>query len=50
LPITIDKYLNVPSRIASEQKLNVWQEHFRLDAIKATIDYAMKGYTGIGSI
>jgi hypothetical protein len=50
LPITIDKYLNVPSRIASEQNLNVWQEHFRLDAIKATIDYAMKGYTGIGSI
>ena len=50
LPITIDKYLNVPSRMAVEQKLGLWQEHFHPEAIKATVDYAVKGYTGIGSI
>ncbi len=50
LPMTISKYLNVPSRMAVEQKLGIWEEHFHPEAIKATVEYALKGYTGIGSI
>lgn len=50
LPLMTKQYLTVPSRMATEHNWGLLQEHFQPQAIKAAIDYALKGYTGIGSI
>ena len=50
LPILIRHYLGVPSRMAQEQSLGVWQEHFHPQALMTTADYIIKGFAGIGSI
>lgn len=50
LPILIKYYLAVPSRMAQEKSLNVWQEHFHPQALMTTLDYIIKGWAGIGSI
>lgn len=50
LPMMTKQYLTVPSRMAAEKNLGLFKEHFHPQALKATVDYALKGYTGIGSI
>jgi Cytochrome b5-like Heme/Steroid binding domain len=50
LPRLIANYLAVPSRMAKENNLGIWQEHFHPQALIKTIDYALKGWTGVGSI
>ncbi|MGA7935333.1 MAG: cytochrome b5-like heme/steroid binding domain-containing protein [Kovacikia sp.] len=50
LPVLTRHYLGMPSRLAQEQNLGVWQEHFHPQALMTTLDYIIKGFAGIGSI
>lgn len=50
LPLMLKQYLTVPSRPAVEQNLGLFAEHLHPQALKDSIAYALKGYTGIGSI
>ncbi len=49
-PVLIKYYLAVPSRMAKEKNLGLFQEHFTPQALLTTIDYIVKGWIGIGSI
>ncbi len=50
LPLLFANYLAVPSRMAKENNFGVLKEHFHPQALLKTIDYAFKGWTGVGSI
>ena len=50
LPILVNLYLNSPSRMAREKDLGLLKEHCHPEALKTTIDYIIKGFSGIGSI
>lgn len=50
LPILINFYLGVPSRMAKEKDFGLLKEHFHPEALKTTADYLIKGFTSIGSI
>jgi hypothetical protein len=50
LPRLFNNYLAVPSRMAKENKFGILKEHFHPQALLKTIDYAFKGWTGVGSI
>ena len=50
LPILINLYLGAPSRLAQEKELGLFKEHFHPKALMTTVDYLVKGFTGIGSI
>ena len=50
LPRLFNNYLAVPSRRAKENNLGILKEHFHPQALIETIDYAFKGWTGVGSI
>ena len=50
LPILINFYLRVPSRMAKEKNFGLLKEHCHPEALKTTADYLIKGFTGIGSI
>ena len=50
LPILANLYLGSPSRIAKEKNLGIIQEHFHPEALKITMGYIIKGFSGIGSI
>ena len=50
LPSLIKYYLAVPSRMAQENNLGLLQEHCHPQALIKTLDYLIKGWTGIGSI
>jgi hypothetical protein len=50
LPLLFVHYLAVPSRMAKENNFGIIKEHFHPQALIKTIDYAFKGWTGVGSI
>jgi Cytochrome b5-like Heme/Steroid binding domain len=50
LPLLFNNYLAVPSRMAKENDFGILKEHFHPQALLKTIDYAFKGWTGVGSI
>jgi hypothetical protein len=50
LPILVNLYLATPSRMAQDKNFGLFKEHFHPEAFKTTIDYLVKGFTGIGSI
>ncbi len=50
LPLLAQHYLGVPSKMAKEKQWGVLKEHFHPQALNTTLDYIVKGFTGIGSI
>jgi hypothetical protein len=50
LPILAQHYLFSPSRMAQNEKMGVFKEHFHPKALATTVDYVIKGFAGIGSI
>lgn len=50
LPVMARYYLLSPSRLAQQENLNVFQEHFRLQALTDAVSYVYKGFIGVGSI
>jgi Cytochrome b5-like Heme/Steroid binding domain len=50
LPLLVTNYLAVPSRMAKENNHGILKEHFHPQALIKTLDYAFKGWTGVGSI
>jgi Cytochrome b5-like Heme/Steroid binding domain len=50
LPLLFTNYLAVRSRMAKENNFGVLKEHFHPQALLKTIEYAFKGWTGVGSI
>jgi fatty acid desaturase len=50
LPRLFNNYLAVPSRLAKENQFGIVKEHLHPQALFKTIEYAFKGWTGVGSI
>lgn len=50
LPVLSKLYLAVPSRFAHENDFGIIKEHFHPQALMQTLDYLVKGWTGVGSI
>ena len=50
LPILVNLYLGTPSRMAKEKDFGLLKEHFHPEALKTTMDYIIKGFSGIGAI
>jgi hypothetical protein len=50
LPVLIKYYLGAPSRMAHENNWGLLKEHFHPKSLRTTIEYLVKGFTGIGSI
>jgi hypothetical protein len=50
LPLLVDLYLATPSRMAQDKNYGLLKEHFHPEAFKTTVDYLVKGFTGVGSI
>jgi Cytochrome b5-like Heme/Steroid binding domain len=50
LPILLNYYLAVPSRMAQKNNYGFFKEHFHPQALLTTLDYIIKGWAGIGSI
>ncbi len=50
LPRLMNNYLAVPSRMAKENNFGIIREHLHPQALLKTLEYAFKGWTGVGSI
>lgn len=50
LPILVKRYCFSSSRLAQEKQLKLLQEHLHPQAVLTSVQYVLKGFTGVGSI